>query len=135
MQIRVLKHVTDIPFRDTGSYEIKFPDGRQSVYFYWDDNPGRRSITQAMSSEEAERKAKDLARTEQDKLDGEDEDARSRTASSQFEFSSPALTSPRRSNSLIAAALVGWRSRNQKSSIARLSSPATSTTRRYCRPF
>jgi len=34
----------------------------------WDDNPGRQSITMALSSEEAERKAKDLARTEQDKL-------------------------------------------------------------------
>jgi hypothetical protein len=32
--------------------------------------PGRRSITLALSSEEAERKAKDLARTEQDKLSG-----------------------------------------------------------------
>jgi hypothetical protein len=46
----------------------RFPDGRASIYFYWDDNPGRRSITQALSSEEAERKAKDLARTEQKKL-------------------------------------------------------------------
>jgi len=54
---------------DTGSYEIRFPDGRESVYFYWDDNPGRRSITMKLSSEEAERQAKDLARTEQDKLD------------------------------------------------------------------
>jgi hypothetical protein len=38
------------------------------VFFYCDDNPGRASITHAMSSEEAERKAKELARVEQDKL-------------------------------------------------------------------
>jgi hypothetical protein len=60
-KIRLLKHTSPIATRDTGSYEIQFPDGRPSVYLYWDDNPGRRSIT---SSEEAERKAKDLARTE-----------------------------------------------------------------------
>jgi hypothetical protein len=68
MKIRLLKHISEIPSQDCGSFEIKFPDGRPSVYFYWDDNPGRRSITQRLSSEEAERKAKDLARTEQDKL-------------------------------------------------------------------
>ena len=67
--IRLLKHTSEIPSRDCGSNENKFPDGRPSRYCYWDD-PGRRSITQAMSSEEAERTAKDLARTEQDKLDG-----------------------------------------------------------------
>jgi hypothetical protein len=33
------------------------------------DNPGRRSITRKLSSEEAEWQAKDLARTEQDKLE------------------------------------------------------------------
>ena len=52
----------------SGSYEARFPDGRDSIYFYWDNNPGRRSITQKLSSEEAERKAKELARAEQDKL-------------------------------------------------------------------
>jgi hypothetical protein len=35
---------------------------------YWDDNPGRRSITLSLSSEEAEQIAKELARAEQDKL-------------------------------------------------------------------
>jgi hypothetical protein len=39
---------------DAGSYEVRFPDGRESVYFYFDDDAGR--------------KAKDLARAEQDKL-------------------------------------------------------------------
>jgi len=35
--------------------------------FDWDDNPGRRSITRKLSSEEADRKAMDLARAEQEK--------------------------------------------------------------------
>jgi hypothetical protein len=39
--------------RDSGSYEVKFPDGRPSVHFYWDDNPDRRATTQAMSNKDA----------------------------------------------------------------------------------
>jgi hypothetical protein len=46
---------------------VKFPDGRESVYFYWDDNSGRRAITKAMSNTEGFLKAKELARAEQDK--------------------------------------------------------------------
>lgn len=53
---------------DSGSYNVRFPDGRPSVCFYFDDNPGRRSITLALGSEEAERKARELARAEPDKL-------------------------------------------------------------------
>ena len=53
---------------DCGSFEVRIPDGRASVYFYWDDNPGRRSITASKSQKEAERAAKELARVEQDKL-------------------------------------------------------------------
>jgi hypothetical protein len=68
VKIRPLKHTAAPEVPDSGSYEVRFPDGRESVYFYWDDNPGRRSITRKLSSEEAERKAKDLARTEQEKL-------------------------------------------------------------------
>jgi hypothetical protein len=67
--IRVLKHSAEAQLPDCGSYEARFPDGRSSTYFYWDDNPGRRSITQKLRSEEAESRAKALARTEQDKLD------------------------------------------------------------------
>jgi hypothetical protein len=47
---------------------VRFPDGRPSVYHYFDDNPGRRSITEKMTSEEALQPAKTLARAEQDKL-------------------------------------------------------------------
>ena len=65
-RIRILKHEV-VP--QTGSYEVRFPDGRPSVYHYFDDNPSRRSITDKMTSEEALQAAKTLARAEQDKLD------------------------------------------------------------------
>lgn len=68
MKIRLLRHTSAPAVPDAGSYEVRFPDGRPSIYFYWDDNPGRASITQAMNSKEAARKAQELARTEQDKL-------------------------------------------------------------------
>jgi len=67
-QIRLFKHTSAPELPDCGSYEVSFPDGRESLYFYFDDNPGRRSITMSLSSEEFERKAKELARAEQDKL-------------------------------------------------------------------
>ncbi|CCD96412.1 conserved hypothetical protein [Bradyrhizobium sp. ORS 375] len=41
-QVRIIPHSPKgIP--DTGSFEVRFADGRPSVYFYWDNNPGRRS--------------------------------------------------------------------------------------------
>jgi hypothetical protein len=48
--IRLIKHES---VAQTGSYEVRFPDSRPSVYHYLDDNPGRRSITEKMTSEEA----------------------------------------------------------------------------------
>jgi hypothetical protein len=68
-RIRIIPHSPGIP--DCGSFEVRFADGRPSIYFYWDDNPGRRSITQRLSSEEAERRAKALARIEQEKQERE----------------------------------------------------------------
>jgi len=68
MRVRLLKHTAAPDVPDAGSYEVRFADGRPSVFFYWDDNAGRRAIIHAMSSKEAEREAKDLARAEQDKL-------------------------------------------------------------------
>jgi hypothetical protein len=64
-RIRILKHEV-VP--QTGSYEVRFPDGRPSVYHYFDDNPSRRSITGTMTSAEALEAAKAIARAEQDKL-------------------------------------------------------------------
>ena len=39
MQVRLIEHEV-VP--QCGSYEVRFPDGRPSRYFYWDDFPGRR---------------------------------------------------------------------------------------------
>jgi hypothetical protein len=52
--VRLIKHAE--------SYEV-----RVSHYFYFDDNPGRRSINQRMAPEEAEAAAKALARAEREK--------------------------------------------------------------------
>jgi len=71
VKIRLLKYTAAPQVPDSGSYEVRFPDGRPSVYFYWDDNPGRASITHRMNSEEAERKATALAKIEQEKLERE----------------------------------------------------------------
>ena len=56
-QIRLIKHES-VP--QTGSYEVRFPDGRPSVYHYFDDDPGRRSITGTVTGE-ALQAAKTLA--------------------------------------------------------------------------
>jgi hypothetical protein len=61
--IRIGKHES-IP--QTGSYEVRFPDGRPSVYYYFDDNAGRPSITGNMTGAEALRAAKVLAQVTQD---------------------------------------------------------------------
>lgn len=37
--IRIIKHEA-VP--ETGSYEVRFQDGRHSQFFYWDDIAGRR---------------------------------------------------------------------------------------------
>jgi len=64
MPIRIIKHEA-VP--QTGSYEVRFPDGRPSVYFYWDDIPARRLSPQQMDSTRALEAAKALARSERDK--------------------------------------------------------------------
>jgi hypothetical protein len=37
----------------TGSFEVRFSDGRPSEYFYWDDVAGRRLSADQMTSEQA----------------------------------------------------------------------------------
>lgn len=63
--IRIIRHEA---VQQTGSFEVRFPDGRASVYFYFDDIPGRRMRPEMLDSVTAEAKAKALARAEQDKL-------------------------------------------------------------------
>ena len=48
--VRIIKHEA---ISQTGSYEVKFTDGRPSIYHYFDDDPGRRSITGKMTSVQA----------------------------------------------------------------------------------
>ena len=44
-----------------GSYEVRFPDGRPSKYFYWDDEASRHLRPEIMTSEEALDQAKVFA--------------------------------------------------------------------------
>lgn len=64
-RIRIIRHEA-VP--QCGSFEVRFPDGRPSKYFYWDDLAGRRMRREVVDSATAEEEAKSLARAEQDKL-------------------------------------------------------------------
>lgn len=63
-RIRILRHEA-VP--QCGSFEVRFPDGRPSAYFYWDDLPSRRLRPETLDRETALERAKALARAEQDK--------------------------------------------------------------------
>lgn len=67
--IRIIPH-TPKGLPDCGSFEVRFSDGRDSRYFYWDDNAGRRSIIGRgmMDREGALEAARELARVEREKL-------------------------------------------------------------------
>jgi hypothetical protein len=65
MPIRIIPHEV-IP--KTGSYEVRFDDGRPSRYFYWDDVPGRRLRPEQMDSQRALQEAKTFAGRERDKM-------------------------------------------------------------------
>jgi len=47
---RLIKHEA-IP--QTGSYEVRYPDGRPSRFFYWEDVPSRRLDPNTLTSEQA----------------------------------------------------------------------------------
>ena len=52
-----------------GSFEVRFSDGRPSVYFYWDDIPGAQMLShEQMDSNRALEAARALARSERDKI-------------------------------------------------------------------
>ena len=59
MRVRLIKHEA-VP--NCGSYEIRFPDGRPSKYFYWEDIPGRRLSPDQADSKQALEEAKAFAR-------------------------------------------------------------------------
>lgn len=52
---------------DCGSFEVNFFGERESNYFYWDDNDGRRSITGQMTQAEAKTAAEEFVRKEVEK--------------------------------------------------------------------
>ena len=60
-RVRVIKHEL-VP--QTGSFEVRFADGRASRFFYWDDVPARRLRPEILTSEQALEQAKALARAE-----------------------------------------------------------------------
>jgi hypothetical protein len=61
--IRLIKHEA-VP--KCSSFEVRFPDGRPSKYFYWDDLPSRRLRPDLIDSETALEEAKAFARAERD---------------------------------------------------------------------
>ena len=66
-RIRIIRHEA-VPL--CGSYEVRFPDGRPSQYFYFDDIAGRRLRSDIVDKKTAKRAAQFLARAEQDVMDG-----------------------------------------------------------------
>ena len=58
-RIRIIKHEA-VP--QCGSFEVRFPDGRPSQYFYWDDLPSRRLRPETLDRETALEQAKAVAR-------------------------------------------------------------------------
>jgi hypothetical protein len=60
MRIRIIKHEA-VP--KCGSFEVRFPDGRPSKYFYWDDEKSRRLRPDQVDQETAKRQAQEFARS------------------------------------------------------------------------
>ena len=58
-RVRIIKHEA-VP--RCGSFEVRYPDDRPSVYFYWDDLPSRRLRPETLDRETALEQAKGLAR-------------------------------------------------------------------------
>jgi hypothetical protein len=63
MRVRLIKHEA-VP--RCGSFEIRYPDGRPSKYFYWDNVPGRRLSVEILISDQAIEAAKTFARRARD---------------------------------------------------------------------
>jgi hypothetical protein len=62
--ICIIKHEA-VPM--CGSFEVRFPDDRESRYFYRDDVPSRRLRPDMLTSEQALEQARAFARAERDK--------------------------------------------------------------------
>ena len=58
-RIRIVRHE---PVPKSGSYEVRFPDGRPSKFFYWEDIPGHRLSPDQADNKQALEEAKAYAR-------------------------------------------------------------------------
>jgi hypothetical protein len=67
-RVRIIKHEA-VPL--CGSFEVSFPDGRPSEYFYFEDIPARRLRPHLVDRATARRAAPFLARAEQTVLDSQ----------------------------------------------------------------
>jgi hypothetical protein len=63
MTVRIIRHEA-VP--QTGSFEVRFSDGRPSVYIYWDGIAERRISADEIDSKGSLEAAKAIARAEQD---------------------------------------------------------------------
>ena len=63
-RVRIIKHE---PVPRSGSFEVRFTDGRASKFFYWDDLPTRRLRPETTNRQEALKLAQAFARAERDK--------------------------------------------------------------------
>jgi hypothetical protein len=64
MPVRIIKHEA-VP--DCGSFEVRYSDGRPSVFFCWDDVAGRRVRSDQMARKQALEAAQKFARGERGK--------------------------------------------------------------------
>jgi hypothetical protein len=65
--VRLIKHE---PVPDCGSFEVRFADGRRSVYFYFDDLPSRRLRPWQVPREPALERAKMFGRIMRGTIEG-----------------------------------------------------------------
>jgi hypothetical protein len=65
-RIQIIRHE---PAPKCGSYEVRFPDGRPSKFFYWEDIPGRRLNSDQVNSSQALKDAKAFAEAERSRRD------------------------------------------------------------------
>ena len=63
-RIRIIRYEA---VKDTGSFEVRFADGRPSRFFYYDDIIARRHRPEILCNEQALEQAKAFARAERDK--------------------------------------------------------------------
>jgi hypothetical protein len=63
-RVLIIKHEA-VP--ECGSFEVRYPEGRPLVYFYWDDVPSRRLVRpETLDRETALEQAKAVARAAQE---------------------------------------------------------------------